>query len=143
MSVFTNDAAGTGMANVYIAELQPVHAGKKLELRFFDPGEGSGNAYMTVRMPDGSIPNCSWIAVNEAGGQTATGAGQCWIKTTVSGTARFNAQWVTAVIDIPTTYTCTTNCWWKMDLQLNVPHDRTTWQARVIGNPVRLIPNEP
>jgi hypothetical protein len=44
-------------------------------------------------------------------------------------------------IDISPTYTCTTNCWWTMDLELNTPHDRTTWEARVIGNPVRLVPN--
>ena len=141
MSVFTNDVTGTGTARVYLAEISPVHAGKKLELRFFDPGEGSGNAYMTVKNPAGTIPNCSWSATNEAGSQTASGSGQCRIQTTVSGSARFNGQWVTATINIPASYTCTTNCWWTMDLQLNTPHDRTTWEARVIGNPVRLIPN--
>lgn len=143
MSVFTNDAAGTGTANVYLAEVAPVHAGKRLELQFFDPGEGSGNAYMTVRLPDGSIPNCTWRATDESGSTTASGSGQCRIQTTVSGTARFNEQWITATIEIPTTYTCGANCWWKMQLDLNVPHDRTTWQARIIGNPVRLVPNEP
>ena len=142
MSVFTNDAGGTGIANVYLAEVDPVHAGKRLELQFFDPGEGSGNAYMTVKKPDGSIPDCSWSAVNESGTTTASGSGQCKIQTTVSGTARFDEQWITATIDIPDTYTCGATCWWKMELDLNVSHDRTTWQARVIGNPVRLVPNE-
>jgi hypothetical protein len=28
-----------------------------------------------------------------------------------------------------------------MNLDLNVAHDRTTWEARVIGNPVALVPN--
>jgi Flp pilus assembly protein TadG len=142
MSVFTNDAGGTGTANVYLAEVQPVHAGKRLELQFFDPGEGAGTAYMTVKLPDGTIPNCDWDAYDVDGNKTKSGSGQCKIKTTNSGTPVFNEQWVIATIDIPDTYTCATNCWWKMQLDLNVPHDRTTWQARVIGNPVRLVPNE-
>lgn len=142
MSVFTNDNSGTGTATVYLAQIDAVHAGKRLELRFFDPGESSGNAYMTVKNPSGGTPNCTWAATNEAGAQTANGSGQCRIQTTVSGTPRFNGQWITATIEIPDNYTCTTNCWWTMDLQLNVPHDRTTWEARVIGNPVRLVPNE-
>ena len=28
-----------------------------------------------------------------------------------------------------------------MNLNLQTSHDRTTWSARVIGNPVRLVPN--
>ncbi len=142
MSVFTNNAGGTGVANIYLAEIEPLHAGKKLELRFYDAGESSGNAFMTVRTPTNAIPNCNWRAENEAGAQTASGSGPCSIQTTVAGTARFNGQWITATIEIPDAYTCTSNCWWKMDLQLNVPHDRTTWEARVIGNPVRLVPND-
>lgn len=142
MSVYTNDAGNTGTANVHLAEIAPEHAGKQLQLRFFDPGEGQGNAYMTMRTPAGSIPNCSWYSTSETGAKTANGNGQCRIQTTTNGTARFNGQWITAVIEIPDNYTCTTDCWWKMDLQLNSPHDRTTWEARVIGNPLRLVPNE-
>lgn len=139
MSIFTNQPSGS--ATVYLAEIQPIHAGKKLELKFYDPGEGNGNAYMTVRMPDGTVPNCSWSAENLDGAQTASGTGQCRIQTTVNGAARFNKQWITAYIDIPPTYTCSSDCFWKMNLDLNTSHDRTTWQARVIGNPVRLVPN--
>jgi hypothetical protein len=28
-----------------------------------------------------------------------------------------------------------------MEIDNGQPHDRTTWAAKVIGNPVRLVPN--
>ncbi len=139
MSIFTN--APSGNATVYLAEIDPVHAGKRLELKFYDPGEGGGNAFMSVLLPDGTIPTCTWYSEDMDGNTTSPVTGQCRIQTTVSGTAQFNKQWITASIQIPTAYTCGADCYWKMNLDLNTSHDRTTWQARVIGNPVRLVPN--
>jgi hypothetical protein len=141
MSIFTNDVSGSGTAYVYLAEISEVHAGKQLELRFFDPGEGSGNAYMTVYDPDDDIAACDWVATDINGSQTSNGSGNCRIRTTKNGAAQFDEQWITAVIDIPNDYTCGSDCWWYMELDLNTPHDRTTWEARVIGNPVHLVPN--
>ncbi|MEX0796176.1 MAG: TadE/TadG family type IV pilus assembly protein [Acidimicrobiia bacterium] len=140
MSIFTN--APSGQATVYIAEVDPVHANKTLELRFYDPGEGSGNAYMTVEPPPGvSGHSCSWTATNYVTPNNATSGNGCSIHTTVSGTAQFNGEWITMEISIPPGYNCTTDCFWKMDLDLNTSHDRTTWEARIIGNPVKLVPN--
>jgi hypothetical protein len=139
MSIFTN--APSGNATVYLAEIDPVHAGKRLELKFYDPGEGGGNAYMTVLMPNGSIPNCTWFSEDMDGNTSSPVSGQCRIQTTVSGTAQYNKEWITTSINIPNSYTCGVDCYWKMNLDLNTSHDRTTWQARVIGNPVRLVPN--
>lgn len=140
ISIFTNQPGATG--NLYLAEIDEIHAGKRLQLRFYDAGEDSGNAFMAVKMPNGATPNCSWASHNEAGSQTASGSGACSIQTTIAGTARFNAEWLTAIVDIPSGYTCGTDCWWTMEMQLNVPHDRTTWEAKVIGNPIRLVANE-
>ena len=135
MSIFTNSA--TGSATVYLAEVDPVHANKTLELSFFDPGEGAGNATMEVIAPPGTgAISCSWTATNGTSGSS------CSINTTVGGVAQFNSHWITMEIGIPSGYNCTTDCFWKMDLDLNTSHDRTTWKARVIGNPVRLVPNE-
>jgi hypothetical protein len=141
MSIFTN--APSGQATVYLAEIDLVHAGKRLELRFYDPGEGGGNAFMSVQMPNGTVPNCTWFAEDMDGNTTAPVTGPCRIQSTVSGTAQYNKQWITASIDIPDpgVYVCGADCYWTMDLDLNTSHDRTTWQARVIGNPVRLVPN--
>lgn len=139
MSIFTNKSSG--VARIYLAEIAQLHRGKKLELRFFDPGESDQTSYMTVRRPDGSIPSCKWTAEDRSGSTTRNGNGSCSIKTTQNSTALFNEQWITAYIDIPPTYTCTSNCYWTVDLDLHDAHDRTTWGARVIGNPVRLVPN--
>ena len=140
MSIFTN--APTGQATVYIAEVDPVHANKTLELRFFDPGEGSGNAYMTVVPPPGVTGySCTWTATDVTSSSNPTSGSGCSIQTTVSGSARYNGEWITMNISIPASYTCSSDCFWKMDLDLNTSHDRTTWEARVIGNPVALVPN--
>jgi hypothetical protein len=42
-------------------------------------------------------------------------------------------------------YTCDTTqalgCWWKILIHNEgQAHDRTTWSARITGNPLRLVP---
>jgi hypothetical protein len=140
MSIFTNQP--TGVATVWLAEILPVHAGKKLQLNFFDGGESAAPATMTVKNPAGAMAsNCVWTATNGATGST------CSIATAVGCCAIFNNHWITITIDIPSNYTCdptannNSGCYWKMDLSTQSAHDRTTWSARVIGNPVRLVPN--
>ncbi len=138
MSIFTNRISGT--ATLTLAEVAEVHAGKKLELSFFDPGDADGPTSFVVKMPDGTTATCSWYAEDENGVITASGSGACDIDTTGR---IYNGQWIVATVDIPATYTCGANCWWTAQLNMNNAHDRTTWKARVIGNPVRLVPNGP
>jgi hypothetical protein len=138
ISIFTNQ---TGTSTLNVAEVAQVHAGKTLELKFYDPGEDNADAYMTVKNPAGATATCNWVAKNEAGTTVRSGSGNCRIQTS-DGNSFFNGLWVTAEVDIPDNYTCSSNCWWKMEIQNSQPHDRTTWKARIIGNPVRLVPNE-
>lgn len=138
ISIFTNQS-GTSTLNV--AEVEPAHAGKTLELKFYDPGEDDANAFMTVKNPAGNTATCDWVAKNEAGTTIRSGSGNCRIQTS-DGASFFQGLWVTAQVVIPDAYTCTTNCWWKMEIANSQPHDRTTWAARIIGNPVHLVPNE-
>jgi hypothetical protein len=140
MSIFTNQASGNAI--VWLAEILPVHAGKKLQLNFFDAGESNPPATMTVKNPAGNTAsNCTWTATGGQSGST------CAITTANSGGAIFNNSWITVTISIPSNYTCNpsasnnSGCYWKMDLATQSAHDRTTWSARVIGNPVRLVPN--
>ena len=140
MSIFTNQPSGTAV--VWLAEILPVHAGKKLQLNFFDGGESNPPATMTVKNPAGNTAGgCTWTATNGASGSS------CAITTANSSGAIFNNHWITINIDIPDNYTCNpaannnSGCYWKMDLATQSAHDRTTWSARVIGNPVRLVPN--
>ena len=128
---------------MYIADVHPVHAGKTLELNFYDPGESSGDAWMEVEAPPG-VPigpnDCPWTATN---GNSGT---NCRIQTTSGGSALYNGEWIIMRIELPdsASYNCNplVDCFFKMDVDLNVSHDRTTWEAKIIGNPVKLDPNE-
>ncbi len=141
MSIFTNDG-GTGSATVYIAEVNPIHANKTLLLTFFDPGETAGTGNMTVLPPPGvSGVTCAWTATDAVSPSNPTSGSGCTIQTSSGGDSRFNGEWITMSIQIPSNYTCTTDCFWKMNLALQTAHDRTTWEAKVIGNPVALVPN--
>jgi hypothetical protein len=141
MSIFTNDG-GTGNAIVYIAEVSPIHANKTLELTFFDPGETAGTGNMTVLPPPGvSGVNCTWTATNDVSPYNPTSGTGCSIPTSSYGDSKYNGEWITMEIGIPADYTCSSDCFWRMNLALQTAHDRTTWEARVIGNPVALVPN--
>lgn len=142
VSIYTNQPGST--STLYLAKVDPIHAGKVLELRFFDAGEDDASASFTIKHPDDTTSTCSWRSEDGQSGSS----GPCTIETTVNSGGwrpRFNAQWLTVEVDIPETYTCdmTTElgCWWKVTISNSQPHDRTTWAARIIGNPVRLVPN--
>jgi hypothetical protein len=139
MSIFTNQGSQTAIVN--IAEVNHDYEGLFLELRFFDPGEDDRPASMTVLRPDGTTARCEWSATN--GNGSGGSFVPCSIQTSNSGGALYNGHWITATIDIGDPYTCSTDCWFKMQIQLSEPHDRTVWTARVIGNPVRLTTNAP
>jgi len=149
MSIWSNDLSAGG-TDLYLVEIEEAHAGSKLELQLFDPGDAQGNSWMTVRKPDGSgglaTPDCNWTSEDYWGAQTGSGSGACTWQTTdtsLSDKRVFNNQWITAIIDIPSDYTCNSGsdgCFWLMDLNLSNPNERTVWRARVIGNPVRLVP---
>jgi hypothetical protein len=140
ISIYTNQDSTT--ATLYLAELDPIHAGKILELNFYDPGEDDGPASYTLMRPGGVIATCEWESEDGGSG----GPGPCVIQTSNSAGPLFNAQWLTARVEIPDDYDCDItdplDCWWSMQIVNNQPHDRTTWTARVIGNPVHLVPNE-
>ncbi len=141
ISIFVNRPSSTSILN--LAEVDQVHAGKVLEIDLYDAGEdfGGSNAYMEVKDPAGNTPTCTWAAFDEGGAQTASGTGNCRIQTANSGGPLFNGELLRIQIDIASGYTCGSDCWWQMRIENNAPQDRTTWAARVIGNPVRLTPN--
>jgi len=151
MSIWSNDLVQN--SQLYIAEIEAIHAGKKLELQFYDPGDANADSFMTLLSPFGPV-NCSWTVWNHnlTSQSQSPGSGACtWQTTDTSrpGDRRvYNEQWIVALIDLPDDPAAMCNpalpsdrqCFWKMELDLSDPTERTTWRARVIGNPVRLIP---
>ncbi len=142
MSIWNNQLGGS--TDLYLVEVDPIHAGSKLELQFFDPGDAQANSWMSVLDPFGNVPNCAWESRDHNDTVIESGNGACSWQTTdtsLPDKRRFNNQWITATIDIADTYTCNgSDCFWRMNMNLSDPNERTVWRARVIGNPVRLVP---
>ncbi len=140
MSVFNNVG---GVATINLAEIEAVHAGKRLVIDLFDPGEDfGGNAFLSIVDPTGATASCSYTSRDDLGASGGSGSGSCRIQTS-NGSPLFNGKWLTIEVDIPDGYNCLVDCWWKVRYELSNPNDRTTWAARIIGNPVRLVPNQP
>ncbi|HEX2575334.1 MAG TPA: pilus assembly protein TadG-related protein [Aquihabitans sp.] len=146
MSMYNNVAAGN--AAFYLAEVDPVHKGKTLELSLYDPGEvtkvtgTTGNGTIQVLTPAGTV--AASCGATTTSGTIASTLTPCEFQSAVGGTARFNGAWVTLQIPIPTTYNCTLGtlpgCWWRIKYVIDGQgNDTTTWAAQVIGDPVHLV----
>jgi hypothetical protein len=139
MSIHVNFTGG--VAEPYLAEVRPEHAGKTLEVDIWDLGDVNGTAGIRFIDPVGGAgnpPACTWTSTN---GESSGLINDCIIDIS---NQRFNAEWLYVRIEIPSTYTCdptsATGCWWKIRITSNnQPTDRTTWAARISGDPVRLI----
>jgi hypothetical protein len=135
MSIYVNIDGGE--ASPYLAEVRPEHEGKTFELDIFDMGDNDGNAWIEILEPDGSVTQCSWEADN---GESAP-LGNCHVDIS---NRRFNADWLNLTIPLDG-YSCDITqplgCWWKIRIHNEgQAHDRTTWTARITGNPLRLVP---
>jgi hypothetical protein len=143
MSIHVNFSGNE--AEPYLAEVRPEHAGKMLEVDIFDLGDAAGSindAWIEFRDPVGGSANppaCSWDSSNglDSGGSIT----DCKI---LIGDQRFNAAWLNVDIPIPDSYTCdettATGCWWKILIHSSLQAtDRTTWAAKISGDPVRLV----
>ena len=143
MSIYSNVDGTAGNTVFYLAEVDPIHAGKDLVISLWDPGDASGNHSMRVRPPatvNGGAPYpCEWTSTN--GSYPGGTLSSCDIPTSSS---RFNNHLVVIRISIPADYTCTPGglpgCWWRIDYNYpSTTNDTTTWSARIEGNPVKLV----
>lgn len=147
-------AAASSSASLFCCEVPNEHEGKILEVTLFDPGEG-GN-YIQFLNPN-NVPSSFDYRVYAPENLTtplATGANVTSLN--VSGTvtppagnlsnSRYNDKVVKVRIKLPTdfdaAYGVGGNRWWKVYYAFNGGvTDRTTWQVRILGDPVHLIPN--
>ncbi len=152
MSIY-NNASGT-TTEFYLAEVSDIYRGKTFIVELYDPGEanpggtiqimapsGPGSwsvfasceQYVKLQWPDpwtyrGTLSPCQFFA-------QSGGAQSVWDD-------RYNGDWIKLEITLPTSYTCSANCWWKVNYNYpNSVNDTTTWRAYIVGNPVHLIPN--
>lgn len=141
MSVYANTTQGT--AQFFLAEIEPVHAGKKLKITLWDPGEGGSS--LRVLQPSGSgwaRHDMTWRSYNNDGSQHL--AGQTGVQTIDVTSSKFNGKLLEIEIDLTGYNPSSTNQWWKIEYEFNDPGrpnvtDRTTWSARIEGDPVHLV----
>lgn len=133
ISVFANESSST--ADFYLAEIEPLHVGKKLQIELYDPGEGGND--IRLRRPTGSNSwtdaTFTWTATNGTSGGPTT-------SLDVTG-SRFNGHNVQLIIDLAGYNPPANNRWWQVRYNFGsgTVTDRTTWSAKVVGDPVHLI----
>jgi hypothetical protein len=144
LSLFNNlpGASGDVVANFYFAKIDPIYAGKTLSAQLFDPGDGaSGDYYVNVLMPGGAATGCSYGVL----GGTKTNISPCRVQTRNASGNTYNGKWLQIDVALPTSYSCSADCWWKVSYEfLNVavgssPNDRTVWSVQLSGHPIHLV----
>ena len=130
MSIYANFPGGN--ATFDLAEVYPVHAGKELVIELWDPD--SGNESVSILKPDGNGPSCTWTSTDGHSGSSPT----CDIDIS---SYNFDDDHMQIRIDIDGAYTCTTDCWWEINVgySSSSAQDTTTWSAHIEGNPVKLV----
>ena len=130
-------ASTTSVASFFLAEIEPEHEGKQLKLELFDPGEGGRK--IEIMMPSGTNGNTwtpitfSWVAT----GATPSSGSGTYLDVTNS---KFNGKLVEINVDLTGYNPPTNNYWWQIRYTFSgTVTDRTTWSARVTGDPVHLV----
>jgi hypothetical protein len=139
MSIYANFPSGATSFNMVRA--LPSAASKSLTINLFDIGDATGTGTLTVLPPlDSNLP---------ASLQGCTGTGvkngaltNCSLTDVKSST--YNTKNQTIRVPIPASYTCSSTqpggCWFRLSIDFTAQRtDTTTWTARVVGDPVRLI----
>jgi hypothetical protein len=134
-------AASTAqVASFYLAEIEAEHAGKKLKLELFDPGEGGNN--IQIMKPTGTNGN-TWTATSFSWKANTSPATSGTNVTSLDVTnSKFNGKLVEITIDLSGYSPPTNNDWWQIKYSFTSGADvtdRTTWSARIIGDPVHLV----
>ncbi|SEC43188.1 Putative Flp pilus-assembly TadE/G-like [Nocardioides exalbidus] len=148
MRIYANaDSANTTFNLVRVA---PAAANKTLVVTYFDVGEAtsSGSSSGSVQFIPPGDAKLGSVAMTSAAncvaaGPTTGNLSNCKVNGITSTTN--NGKLQTVRIPIPNNYTCqvTTQggCWWRVAVSFPGAevHDATTWTARIVGEPVRLI----
>lgn len=153
MSIFANLGGSSGStATFYLSEVDPIHAGKTMQISLFDAGEGAQK--IEVLDPNGNPATFSWSTrcnppTAPSGG--CTGANVTSLSVGGTGTqpytglqsnSKYNDRRMTLDIKLPPNYTTLygTKAWWQIRYTVgSTPSDRTTWSVNIVGDPVHLV----
>jgi len=147
MPIYINALGSSSTFN--LIRVPPGAAGQFVSFSFFDAADasgGSGGSFQILTPPDatGSITSTPFpggCAALVSG--TASALSNC---TAGVSSSQNNGRLETITVPIPTDYTCNFasfgGCWYQVKITFNGATsvtDFTTWNATVVGDPVRLI----
>ncbi len=156
MSIYANLTGTT--AAFYLAQIDPVHAGKTMRVNLFDAGEGAQS--IKILNPQGTAVTFSWTTpcspqTPPSGGcsgstssldvsNTGCSSGNCpQPYSFVHSTSKYSDRFLTLDIPLPANYSSPAvygNKWWKVQYTVgSTPTDRTTWSVNIVGDPVHLL----
>jgi hypothetical protein len=147
-----------GLAQLYLAEIAAVHAGKTMQVELFDPADGIDS--VRILDPHGQYVDFSWYTVDcrlysydcvrgDLGSSSSPLHQTCSGVPCLEQASGISFQDRTIKISIPLDagYTCNhpagqpEDCWWKVeyaDTDANA-NETTTWGVTLSGDPVHLI----
>ena len=141
MRIFANSDSASTEFN--LVRVPPAAANKSLVISFFDVGEGASSGSVQVLKPVDSINLPTYLQNCRGTGVTNGPLTDCKITgITPSG---YNGKYQEIRVPIPSTYSCTVasqgGCWFRVKVSFGSGQvtDATTWTARIVGEPVRLI----
>jgi hypothetical protein len=159
MGIYANVGGGQ-TSQFYLARVPSAAAGHTLVLNFYDIGDAAAPGQLQIVPPTDSnvgatFSGCKWSGDSTHGalGYSVNTASAPWgnmgaiascliTGVNASGTT-WNGQWNTVTIPIPTNYTCNDSdqlgCWLKINYLFTAGvTDTTSWNAYLLGDPVRL-----
>ena len=151
MPIFVNSDAATVQFN--LIRVLPGAAGQKISFSYYDAGDAQSDGDVQVQVPTDAtgsalstpFPGGCYAEGGSAGSGTAlTNCTAPFVKGS-GGTSKNNGKTETITIPIPADYSCNFlslgGCWYRVKIGFGSGsvHDVTTWDATVIGDPVRLV----
>ncbi len=138
ISVYANTS--DGVASFFLAEIPDYHVGKTLQIELWDPGEGGSK--IEILQPTGTdswtTHTFDWASFHDNGNShnSANDVSSVSVLNSV-----FNGKLLRIRIELDDYDPPDDNDWWKIRYTFDSGNvtDRTTWSARVIGDPVHLV----
>lgn len=136
ISVFAGQSSST--ADFYLAEIEPIHAGKTMRIELFDPGEGGNN--IRILRPNGAN---SWAEASFRWTVDGGASGGPTTSLDVTG-SKFDGKTVRVAVELTGYSPPSNNRWWKIRYNFGSGKvtDRTTWSVNITGDPVHLVEEE-
>ncbi len=151
LSIYTAQPGAS--ANYYLANIPASWHGHTMTVDLFDPGDGAGPSAFTMQFlappsglgivpTGGTSVGCNYNATPSSafGPATPDTSANCTVVTKQAGSnmGLYNGRWLLVSIVIPTSYSCTTDCWWSIHSDLgtsgSTPSDRMTISVNVSAN---------